>query len=303
MRHSIPNIKKMSNTFSIPTPRNFDLRMAIEGHGWYDLSPFEYHSDKGVLNYVFNMPASGTAAISIRVLKDRIQITSSGCARAEAVHAVRHILRMDEDLGEFYSALENGAELGWVRRICAGRLLRSVTVFEDLVKTLCTTNCSWSLTKKMVSNLVELLGNAAPNGQKAFPTPEAIAACSFDVFRNDIRAGYRSQYLVELGQAVAEGVIDPEAWLYSELPTLDLKKEIMRVKGIGSYAADNLLKLLGRYDGLALDSWLRAGYYKKHNRGKSCEDRKIEKHYAKYGAWKGLAIWCDMTESWFSKDR
>ena len=68
----------------------------------------------------------------------------------------------------------------------------------------------------------------------------------------------------------------------------------------GDYAADNMLKLLGRYDGLALDSWLRAQFYKKHNRGRKCPDKKIEKHYAKYGDWKGLAIWCDMTEDWFA---
>jgi hypothetical protein len=57
--------------------------------------------------------------------------------------------------------------------------------------------------------------------------------------------------------------------------------------------------LLGRYDGLALDSWLRAQFYKKHNKGKACSDKKIIKHYSKYAGWQGLAIWCDMTEEWF----
>ena len=31
-----------------------------------------------------------------------------------------------------------------------------------------------------------------------------------------------------------------------------MKKEIKKIKGVGDYAAENLLKLLGRYDGLAL---------------------------------------------------
>jgi len=73
------------------------------------------------------------------------------------------------------------------------------------------------------------------------------------------------------------------------------------VKGCGDYAAENLLKLLGRYDGLALDSWLRSQFYKKHNREKVCPDKKIERHYTKFGDWKGLAIWCDMTERWFDE--
>ena len=74
-----------------------------------------------------------------------------------------------------------------------------------------------------------------------------------------------------------------------------------RVKGVGDYAAENLLKLVGRYDGLALDSFLRSQFYKKHNREKVCADKKIEDFYKKFGNWRGLAIWCDMTERWFDE--
>jgi len=87
--------------------------------------------------------------------------------------------------------------------------------------------------------------------------------------------------------------------MHSELSTDELKKELKKVKGVGDYAAENMLKLLGRYDGLALDSWLRAQFYKTHNRGNVCADKKIDKFYHQFGQWKGLAMWCDMTASWF----
>ena len=48
-----------------------------------------------------------------------------------------------------------------------------------------------------------------------------------------------------------------------------------------------------------LDSWLRSRFYQKHNKGKICADKKIARHYSKYGKWQGLMIWCDMTEDWF----
>jgi N-glycosylase/DNA lyase len=178
--------------------------------------------------------------------------------------------------------------------------LRSPIVWEDLIKTICTTNCSWALTKKMVGNLVELLGVAASDGRKAFPTPSAMAAQPEKFYRDEIRAGYRSPYFVELSERVASGKLDVEGWLNSDLPTAELKKQLKGVKGVGDYAAENLLKLLGRYDGLALDSWLRGQFYKTHNNGRVCKDKKIERHYVKFGDWKGLAIWCDMTERWFS---
>jgi 3-methyladenine DNA glycosylase/8-oxoguanine DNA glycosylase len=71
-----------------------------------------------------------------------------------------------------------------------------------------------------------------------------------------------------------------------------------RVKGVGDYAAENLLKLLGRYDGLALDSYLRMRFSKIHNNGEGCLDKQIYRHYERFGTWRGLALWCDMTRDW-----
>ena len=135
---------------------------------------------------------------------------------------------------------------------------------------------------------------------RAFPTPEAMASVDADFYRSEIKAGYRSPYFVELAESVASGRLDPESWLHSDLPTPELKKEMKKVKGVGDYAAENLLKLVGRYDGLALDSWLRSQFYKNHNKEKACPDKKIERHYKKYGPWRGLVIWCDMTERWIA---
>ena len=213
----------------------------------------------------------------------------------------RHILRLDEDLQEFYKFTKSEKSLAWINRNNAGRLLRSPTVYEDLVKTICTTNCSWALTKNMTANLVEKLGEAAKDRRRAFPSPERMASVGADFYKNEIRAGYRSAYFAELAEKVAGGRINPESWLASDLPTAELKKQMKQIKGVGDYAAENLLKLVGRYDGLALDSWLRSQFYKKHNSEQICDDKHIAKHYERFGDWRGLAIWCDMTERWFLK--
>ncbi len=294
----------MRHTIQIPAGEDFCLRQAIFGHGWYDLLPFRADVAAGSLETTSTV-AGRTVAIRISDSTKRIEVRHSGRASDSKNVAiiVKHILRLDEDLSDFYSRIPKGAELSWVLSAKAGRLLRSPTVFEDLVKTMCTTNCSWSLTRLMVSRLVESSGEKGPNGHNAFPTAETLATKDEAFFRNEIKAGYRSAYLMELCEKVASGELDPEKWLASDLPTQELKKQIKEVKGIGDYAAENLLKLLGRYDGLALDSRLRAGFYKKRNLGRKCSDKKIEKHYAQYNEWRGLAIWCDMTEDWFSDAR
>ena len=292
---------------SIPTPKGFDFLTTVRGHGWYDLAPFRFDEAKAELRYTFT-DASGRkvagGSINGRPGELTVRLTSRSVPVAKVVRDVRHILRLDDDMAEFYDAARREDRLHWAADIGAGRLLRSPTVFEDAVKTMCTTNCSWALTRKMVENLVEKLGiPATGGGVRAFPTPSAMASVNEAFYREEIRAGYRSPYFVEFAEAVASGEIDPESWLHSDLPTSELRKEIKSVKGFGDYAADNLLKLLGRYDGLALDSWLRAKFYEKHASGKKCPDKRIAKHYAKFGKWQGLAIWCDMTEYWHVEGR
>jgi len=294
----------MPHSLFIEIPENFSFRSTIYSHGWCELAPFEIDEENWFLTYVFQngtgrKPVVGTISEELGQL--RIDLTSKQVNDEELVRDVRHLLRLDDDLSGLYDAVSAHERLTWVARRRAGRLLRSPTVFEDLVKTICTTNCSWSLTKSMVKNLVEKLGEPAARGRRAFPTPEAMASVDADFYRNEIRAGYRSPYFVELAEGVVRGDLDPQDWLVSELPTPELKKEMKKVKGVGDYAAENLLKLVGRYDGLALDSWLRSQFYKNHNNAKPCPDKKIERHYKKFGKWRGLAIWCDMTEKWITE--
>ena len=295
----------MPKTLSLETPETFSFRQTIYSHGWCELLPFEIDIENWRLSYVFNNKNSKKpVSVTIRDAGGKLEIKVSDAkinaqTEEEILRDVRHILRLDEDLSDFYGNLQSEKRLNWIAELRAGRLLRSPTVFEDLVKTICTTNCSWSLTKKMISNLVEKLGAPNSDGKHAFPTAEAMANVAPEFYRDEMRAGYRAPYFAELAESVAGGKINPETWLDSGLTTRELKKEMKKVKGVGDYAAENLLKLVGRYDGLALDSWLRSQFYKKHNGETVCSDKEIEKFYAKFGDWRGLAIWCDMTEKWF----
>lgn len=291
----------MTNKLILETPQNFNFKTAVYSHGWCDLLPFELDQENWRLSYVFADEKPILTTITEANGKIEIEISDgkiSKNAEEKILCDVRHILRLDEDLSEFYRLTSKEKRLSWVAQMSAGRLLCSPTVFEDLVKTICTTNCSWSLTKNMTKNLVEKLGAESADGKRTFPTAEAMANVSVGFYRDEIRAGYRSPYFAELAEKVASGKLNPETWLNSDLPTKELKKQMKNVKGVGDYAAENLLKLVGRYDGLALDSWLRAQFYKKHNGETVCSDKEIETFYEKFGSWRGLAIWCDMTEKW-----
>lgn len=287
----------MKKTLEIDIPANFSFRATVYSHGWSELAPFALDEDAWRLSYVFS---DGTRSVPGVMFEEgrrlRVELATAAIDDTKILADVRHLLRLDDDLDEFYASIAADERMGWMAHHRAGRLVRSPTVWEDLVKTMCTTNCSWGLTKSMVRNLVDKVGT-----KQAFPTAEAMAVMDETFYREEIRAGYRSPYFVELAQKVVAGEFDPQSWLVTDLPTPELKKEMKKVKGVGDYAAENLLKLVGRYDGLALDSFLRGQFYKTHNKEKVCPDKKIERHYKKYGEWRGLVIWCDMTERWIWK--
>jgi N-glycosylase/DNA lyase len=291
---------------TIKTPADFNFHRTVRSHGWYGLLPFEFDRKDLRLVRVLDLQQAKPVTVEISPKNRGINISTARRVGKQAAAAierdVRHMFRLDDDLGEFYQAVMADPDFAWVADEGAGRLLRSPTVFEDLVKMICTTNCSWALTEKMVTGLVNELGHESADGRRSFPAAAAMAEKPERFFRDQIRAGYRSPYLAELAQRVASGSLDVESWLTSELPLNDLIKEMKSVKGVGNYAAENLLKLIGRYDGLALDSWTRAAFARLRNNGRVASDKKISRFYSRFRSWRGLALWCDVTRDWLNSE-
>ncbi len=210
------------------------------------------------------------------------------------------MLRLNEDLCGFYTLAAQDPELSWVTR-GAGRLVRDATVFEEVVKTLCTTNCSWSATIRMVSALVELLGERAPGAPetgpsgRAFPTPEAMAGVGEEFYKDVARCGYRGKYLLALARSVAGGDLDLESLDAEpeELPDDELERRLLALPGVGPYAAAHVMMLLGRYSRLVLDSWTRPKYARLS--GQAAADAEIESRFLRYGSYRGLAFWLYLT--------
>ncbi len=287
---------------SVKTPRDFSFKRTVISHGWYGLQPFQLDRENWTLSRVLDLKGTHPVTLQIKTFRRGIEIRTSRrlsqASTKQVVRDVRHMLRLDDDMAEFYTRMAGESEFSWIPNQGAGRMLRSPTVFEDLVKMICTTNCSWALTQKMVTGLVENLGRESNDGRRAFPTPEAMALMPEKFYVNEVRAGYRAPYFKELADRVAAGELDVEGWLKSSLSTPELIKAMREVKGVGPYAAENVLKLIGRYDGLALDSWTRAKFFEVRNNGRKATDKKIARYYSRFKEWRGLALWCDMTRDW-----
>ena len=284
----------------LKTPEEFSLETTVNSHGWYQLAPFGYDADRRELSYVFHrVGADSSLKMSVVPYRSGLRLKAHGDVGSRDElrrHAelFSRMLSLGQDLRGFHDRVRVDKRLSPIASRGEGRMLRSPTVFEDTVKTICTTNCSWALTKSMVTRLVSALGQEDESGGRAFPTPESMASMDASFYREEIRAGYRSEYLLEFAESVAGGRLDPESWLDPTVPSDTLRKNLLSVKGVGKYASESMMKLLGRFDSLALDSFLRSEFYRAHNDGKPCSDARIEEHYDRFGDWKGLAIWFDM---------
>src|SRR2546428_945551 len=182
------------------------LARTLASHGVASLPPSRIDEDTWTLEVTLPIRRG---ARTVRVSELRPGVARVDGANEQVLTQLRHMFRLDEDLSPFYSVAREDEELAWAAA-GAGRMLRSPTVFEDVVKTICTTNTSWSGTVRMVSALVDHLGARAPTGAHAFPKPEKIAEAPDEFLRDVARAGYRGPYIRTLATSVAAGELDLE---------------------------------------------------------------------------------------------
>jgi 3-methyladenine DNA glycosylase/8-oxoguanine DNA glycosylase len=287
-----------------------DLWRTVMSHGVADLPPNRIDEDARTLETTVALPRGRPQTVLVEEgPSGKGRLTGRGGTRSEPVFdAVGHMLRLDEDLSEFYALAREDPDLAWVAS-GAGRLMRSQTVFEDVVKTICTTNTTWSGTVRMVSAIVEHLGDAAPGAPaegpfgRAFPSPESMAAAPEDFYRDVARAGYRGAYLRSLAESVACGDVDLDVLAMAsaeELPDDEVAERLLALPGVGPYAAAHVMMLVGRYSRLVLDSWTRPKFASLKG-GKPVKDAAIERRFRRYGPYSGLAFWLFLTRDWVAE--
>jgi 3-methyladenine DNA glycosylase/8-oxoguanine DNA glycosylase len=293
-----------------------DLWRTFLSHGVASLPPMRV--DEGARTLEVTVPLDRGKPRTVLVKADGTRyalIDVAGRAPSEATARqiaarVAHILRLDEDLSPLYERCAADQDLAWICR-GAGRMIRSATVFEEVIKSVCTTNCAWSATERMVAALVEHLGEPSPTAPKtgpygrAFPRPEAMAEASERFYRDTVRAGYRGAYMKALAASVAEGRVDLEVLgtaSADEIPDEEVEERLLALPGVGPYAAAHIMMMIGRYSPLILDSWTRPKYARLVGK-KKVADPTILRRFRPYGEYAGLAFWLFVTSDWVEETK
>tara|TARA_Y100001936_G_scaffold249569_1_gene300175 strand:+ start:1263 stop:2159 length:897 start_codon:yes stop_codon:yes gene_type:complete len=267
----------------------FNFKDTIFSHGWIFLGPYYWDNKSESLGLILKLKNSKLSKIHVS-FKNKV-ITIKTEVAGESLDAedkdkikktVRHIFRLDEDLNKFYAICNKDPELEFVCKNHCGRLLRSPSLYEDMVKTICTTNCSWSNTVSMVSNLCKLEA-------ECFPAPETIVKTGAKKLKEFCRVGYRAEPIYELAKAVFEKEFDPD-YLLKEKNIEETRKRLMAFNGIGKYSANHILMLAGHYSDIPIDSEVTGYIEKTYFSGRKVSEKKIIDLFEKYGEWKYLVF-------------
>jgi 3-methyladenine DNA glycosylase/8-oxoguanine DNA glycosylase len=281
----------------------FSLSAVVGSHGWVRLAPFARDPDTGALVRVEQLDSGQVVALRIEEEADpggagsgvsvATEASLTEAEGQEVADKVGWMMGLDQDLTPFYDLAREEPKLARMEERAQGRLLRSPTLFEDVVKTILTTNTAWNGTIRMAEALVTLYGAPLPGDpeRRTFPTPGRLAATGEEALRAEARLGYRAPYVLALARDVASGELDLEALKDSDRPAAELRKRLLALKGVGGYAAANLLMILGRYDYVPVDSWALKMVSREWYGGEPVGQAEVEAAFERWGQWKGLAYW------------
>jgi len=229
----------------------YNLIQVCLSHGWINLSPFNFDKEKSMMSFSFSRYNRKPIALTVIQDKNYLLINSSAELDNQSLLQIKRVLSIDvniQDLIKTASLLSKNSYN--LLKMGHGRLLKSPSLWEDLVKTLLTTNCNWKKTQSMVNSLCTNYGEKVFDNY-CFPLPEKISTLS----ENDlikIGLGYRAKYLLKLSQEFLLNKIDQlESNNISKNEKINILNNIL---GFGSYSVNHSLILLNEFSILPIDS-------------------------------------------------
>lgn len=308
--------------FSLAAPSDYALPRDYCSYGYFLLFPNHWSVRDAALTRPLRL---GADVVGIRVTQPkgpgapiRVQTTRTldKAASAAARAQITRMLRLDEDAATI--AAFHRLDPRW-KKSGQGRVSRSPTLFEDVVKTVTSCNVTWPGTVQMNRRLCEVLGSPLRAGEgwadrlgsraasRTFPDAARLARTTPQTLRARCRVGYRDARLVELARLFrtppGRGGLDVALLEDPATPDAVVRDTLLDLPGVGPYAAANIMQLLGRYAHLPLDTEsVRHARTVLGYRGTSAQIMtKLKTHYAPFGAQAFRSYWLELWSFYESK--
>lgn len=277
---------------TIHTPTDFDLAVTVTSYGYGRLAPNHWDSKHARFTTILPNHEAKPDTLDIKQHGDRLVIQThrqvNHHEQKQIRTNVRRIFRLDENFDPWFKLHQPA------KRHRFGRLIRSASLFEDMIKTITSCNVAWRNTVTMNAKLCEHVGNGC------FPSPRQLAAWDVEALKTTCRVGYRAQRMIRLARDVEDGTLDLQTFETTSSSSEQLLESLELIHGIGPYAAANILQHLGRYDHVPIDSECHRHFletrFADHPRPESVSklDAMIRKTYDAYAPYAFLAYWYEL---------
>ncbi len=192
-------------------------------------------------------------SVDVRTEKDSLIITGDVC-------------RDDEKLWREYFDIDTDYKSICQSFLCDKWLEKAVTAYpgirilkQEPWETLCSfiisQNNNIPRIKGIIDRMCACFGNRTEQGDFSFPSAEIIATQSVEALA-DLRAGFRSKYIIDAAEKVCSGTVDFEKIKNSSME--DAREELKKISGVGPKVAECVLLYgFGRKEAFPVDVWVR----------------------------------------------
>ncbi|KAM6570827.1 hypothetical protein CsatA_014907 [Cannabis sativa] len=319
--------------------KDFSMEKSVCNHGFFMMPPNVWIPSSKSLKRPFRL-ADDATSLTLTIShynnylyvrhssKTIITIKDQFAIQEQIVRMLRITENDGKDLREFHKVCPQAKEIGF------GRLFRSPSLFEDVIKSILLCNCTWGRTLKMAEALCELQfditqNNLGRRGVKRklmfpkeredgsvvkmlgnFPNAREIGDLDESYFmkRMSPLLGYRAKHIYKMAKDIHNsGTLSIVMRELEEASEKRLVREDMimnKIKGFGPFASANILMCLSYYQKIPVDSETIRHLQQVHGR-KKCNKKTIGKEvketYDKYAPFQCLAYWMEMLEFYENK--
>lgn len=237
-----------------------------------NLAPFEWLEDCETLRWSALIGGEAHTLTVSQACPGGLEVSVTGDANSEEVEqCVRRVLMLDWNAFEAARVAERcDQRVASMIEAGGGRLLRGSSAFEDVVKTICTINTSWSNTQSMIHRLTKL------SEVGAFPSPSEILTVGADGLRREAHVGYRADTIMTVAKLAHKETLDDVA-IY----------RLADLRGLGPYATAHISVLRGDYSVIPVDSEVRS-YCVRHLGMRQPDTDTVHDHFSAWGSYRFL---------------
>jgi 3-methyladenine DNA glycosylase/8-oxoguanine DNA glycosylase len=227
----------------------------MRSHGWFDLIPFGLSQNRSELRYA--APSGGrNARETLRANWEHLLVYVHSGTKAAAEYLAFHLLGLKRDIACFQREFASEHDLSSIIEGNHGSLLRSATLFEDLLKALFTINTPWDRTRRTNDELVKQFGSNRESCS-VFPQPGNLVDVGEQAHQTLIGCRSRAKSVLKIAKRALKY---PDTFLgqaWTALCPSDFRSLVLGCHGIGPVSANYLSSVYGRCAGFAVDAYVR----------------------------------------------